>query len=156
MDMNEFARRFTAAKDKLYRIALLYLGNADTAEEVLDEAAYRGVKACGRLKELEYFDTWMTRILINAASDELRRRKRHQSFEELPESAAEEFDSLPLKDAISRLPKELKEIVVLRYFSGYTLKETAEILDIPQGTAATRQRRALSLLRLELGEEVQR
>ena len=156
MDMNEFARRFTAAKDKLYRIALLYLGNADTAEEVLDEAAYRGVKACGRLKEPEYFDTWMTRILINAASDELRRRKRHQSFEELPESAAEEFDSLPLKDAISRLPKELKEIVVLRYFSGYTLKETAEILDIPQGTAATRQRRALSLLRLELGEEVQR
>ena len=103
MDMNEFARRFTAAKDKLYRIALLYLGN-----------------------------------------------------EEFPESAAEEFDSLPLKDAISRLPKELKEIVVLRYFSGYTLKETAEILDIPQGTAATRQRRALSLLRLELGEEVQR
>ena len=156
MDMNEFARRFTAAKDKLYRIALLYLGNADTAEEVLDEAAYRGVKACGRLKELEYFDTWMTRILINAASDELRRRKRHQSFEEFPESAAEEFDSLPLKDAISRLPKELKEIAVLRYFSGYTLKETAEILDIPQGTAATRQRRALSLLRLELGEEVQR
>lgn len=60
--------------------------------------------------------------------------------------------SLPLREAVARLPKELKAIVILRYFSGYTLREAAEILDIPQGTAATRQRRALALLRLELGE----
>ena len=52
-----------------------------------------------------------------------------------------------------KLPKELKDIVILRYFSGYTLAETAQILKIPQGTAATRQRKALRLLRLELGEE---
>ena len=50
--------------------------------------------------------------------------------------------------------KELKEIIILRYFSGYTLTETADLLKIPQGTAATRQRKALKLLKLELGEEV--
>lgn len=65
----------------------------------------------------------------------------------------ENFDSLPLKDAIQRLPKELKEVVILRYFIGFTLIETAEALKIPQGTAATRQRKALQLLKLELGEE---
>ena len=43
--------------------------------------------------------------------------------------------------------------MILRYFTGYTLCEAAEILDIPQGTAATRERRALKLLRLELTEE---
>ena len=74
-------------------------------------------------------------------------------MEELPETAVEEFDSLPLKEAIGKLPKELKDIVILRYFSGFTLAETAELLKIPQGTAATRQRKALQLLRLELGEE---
>ena len=42
---------------------------------------------------------------------------------------------------------------ILRYFAGYTQAETARALNIPQGTAATRQRRALQLLRLELGEE---
>lgn len=50
-------------------------------------------------------------------------------------------------------PVELKEVVIPRYFAGYTVQETAEALRIPQGTAATRQRYALALLRLELGEE---
>ena len=58
-----------------------------------------------------------------------------------------------MKEAIRRLPEELRQVVVLRYFGGYTLSETAAALDIPQGTASTRQRRALQLLRLELGEE---
>ena len=74
---------------------------------------------------------------------------------ELPETAQEAFDALPLRDAVGRLPRELKEVIILRYFTGLTLAETARALDIPQGTAATRQRKALQLLRLELtdGEE---
>ena len=55
--------------------------------------------------------------------------------------------------AVRRLPEELRAVVILRYFAGYTQAETARALNIPQGTAATRQRRALQLLRLELGEE---
>ena len=43
-------------------------------------------------------------------------------------------------------------MVALRYFSGYTLAETAEALDIPPGTVSTRQRKALALLRLELDD----
>ena len=44
-------------------------------------------------------------------------------------------------------------MVVLRFFAGYTQAETAAALELPQGTVATRQRRALELLRLELEEE---
>ena len=44
-------------------------------------------------------------------------------------------------------------MLILRFYAGYTQAETAAALDIPQGTVATRQRRALELLRLELGEE---
>ena len=51
------------------------------------------------------------------------------------------------------MPDELRTVVILRFFSGYTQAETAEILKVPQGTVATRQRRALRLLRMELGEE---
>ena len=72
----------------------------------------------------------------------------------LPESAGPDaYDALPLKEAIRRLPEELRAVIILRFFAGYTQAETAAALDIPQGTAATRQRRALELLRLELGEE---
>ena len=67
---------------------------------------------------------------------------------ELPETAQEAFDALPLREAVGRLPRELKDVIILRYFTGLTLAETARTLDIPQGTAATRQRKAHQLLRL--------
>ena len=58
-----------------------------------------------------------------------------------------------LREAVGRLPEELRAVVILRFFTGYTQSETAQALGIPQGTVATRQRKALALLRLELGEE---
>lgn len=154
MKKEEFTYRVEAIRGQLYKTAVLYLGSHSEAVDALDEAIYKGLCGCKKLRNPEFFSTWMTRIVINECNNELRRRKRICPMEELPETAVEEFDSLPLKEAIGKLPKELKDIVILRYFSGFTLAETAELLKIPQGTAATRQRKALQLLRLELGEEV--
>lgn len=153
MNKEEFTYRAEAIRGQLYKTAMLYLGSHAQAMDALDEAIYKGLCGFKKLRKPEFFATWMTRILINECNNELRRRKRICPIEELPETAAEEFDSLPLKEALQRLPKELKDVIVLRYFSGFTLAETAELLKIPQGTAATRQRKALQLLRLELGEE---
>lgn len=153
MDNETFARRIERVRLKLYKTALLYLGNETAAMDVLDETVYKALKNIRRLRQPEYFDTWITRILINECHNENKRRKRFSLLEEAPEPAAEDFDSLPLKEAIRKLPQDLKEVVILRYFAGYTLAETAEALQIPRGTAATRQRRALALLKLELEEE---
>lgn len=153
MSGEEFAGRIETIRCRLYRTAVLYLGSESMALDAVDEAVYKAWRSLRKLKQPEFFDTWLTRILINECHNELRHRKHFADSGELPETAQEEFDALPLKEAVRRLPKELKEIVILRYFSGYTLAETARALEIPQGTAATRQRRALALLRLELGEE---
>ena len=152
MDMETFAQKAGILRPKLYRTAVCYFGDPSPALDVLDEAVYRGLCACKKLKQPEFFDTWMTRILINECHREQKRRSRFHSLEDLPEPAAEELDTLPLREAILRLPKELKEVVILRYFSGFTLAQTADTLQIPQGTVVTRQRRALKLLRLELEE----
>lgn len=149
----EFAARIQQLKARLYRTAYLYLGSEAIALDAVDEAVYKGLKALPKLRQPEYFDTWMTRILINECKQELRRRKRELSMDALPETAEEAFDSLPLKEAIRRLPPELKEVILLRFFSGLTQAETARVLSIPQGTVATRQRRALALLKLELEVE---
>ena len=102
----------------------------------------------------DLFETWLTRILINECHKELRRRSRFSGEESLPENAGPDaYEHLPLKEAIRRLPEELRSVVILRFFAGYTQAETAAALEVPQGTVATRQRRALELLRLELGEE---
>ena len=158
MDHEEFARRVDAVKNRLYRTAYLYLGSEADAMEAVDESVYQALRHLKKLRQPEFFETWLTRILINECHRELRRRKRFSQEGEgaLPESAGPDaYDSLPLREAIRRLPEELRLVVILRYFGGYTQAETAESLGIPQGTAATRQRRALQMLRLELGEEAQ-
>lgn len=154
MNNDEFAKRIEEIRERLYKTAYLYLGNQTLAIDVVDEAVYKGLCSHRKLRHPEYFTTWMTRILINECHNEQRRQKRLRPLEELPETATETFDSLPLKEALQRLPKDLKDVVILRYFTGYTLAETADALNIPQGTAATRQRKALQLLKLELEEEV--
>ena len=132
MNQQEFAGLTEAVKARLYRTAYLYLGNEDDALEAVDEAVYQALRGLKQLRQPDFFETWITRILINACHNELRRRKRfHPGGDDaLPDTAG--------PDAY-----------------GCTQAETAAALRIPQGTAATRQKRALALLKLELGEEEQ-
>ena len=154
MDQKEFAARVEALRQRLYRTAYLYLGGEADALEAVDETVYQALRSLKKLRQAEFFDTWLTRILINTCHRELRRRKRLSGEDTLPDAAGPDaYDHLPLKEAIGHLPEELRTVVILRYFTGYTQAETAAALGIPQGTVATRQRRALELLRLELGEE---
>ena len=114
----EFAKRVEAVRARLYKTALTYLGSEALAVDAVDEAVYKALCGKWRLRQEEFFDTWITRILINECHNELRRQKRFHPLEELPETAAEEFDSLPLKEALRKLPKELKDVIILRFFSG--------------------------------------
>lgn len=155
MKQEEFAQRIGRVRVKLYKTAMLYLGNEDDALEAVDEAVYKALRGLKRLRDDGLFDTWITRILINECCNELRRRKRTVPMEQLPEQAREDGEQLPLRQAIDALPKEMKDVVILRFFSGYTLAQTASILQIPEGTVSTRQRSALKRLKLELLEEVE-
>lgn len=146
----EYLERAEKARGKLYRAALLTLGSETAAADAVDEAVYKGYLNWRKVRESQYFDTWLVRILINVCRDELRRRKRELAVEELPETAQEEFDALPLKEAIRRLPAQLRDVIILRYFTGLTLEETASALELPRGTVSTRQRKALNLLKLDL------
>lgn len=149
----KFIVEFDTIKQQLYRFAYLYLKSESAALEAVDEAVFLAYKNIKKLREPQYFKTWITRILINVCKKELRHTKKEAPFDDLPEQIHTDFDSLPLKEAVSKLPSELQIIINLRYFNEYTLTETAEILNLPQGTVATRQRKALSLLRLELEVE---
>lgn len=146
----EYLERAEETRGKLYRAALLTLGGESAAVDAVDEAVYKGYLGYRKLREPQYLETWLVRILINVCRDELRRRGRELAVEELPETAGEAFDALPLKEAIRRLPAQLRVVIILRYFTGLTLEETAAALDLPRGTVSTRQRKALALLKLDL------
>jgi len=155
MDEDVYAMRVEQMKTKLYRVAFLHTGNETIALDAVDEAIYRGLISVKKLREPEYFETWLIRILINECKKTWRRVKREQPLETLPEQAEESpaLDSLPLKEAIRQLPQELREVIILRFYADFTLAQTAKSLNIPQGTVVTRQRRALQLLKLELSEK---
>jgi len=156
MELTDFTTRTEAVKGRLYRAAYLYLGSEADALEAVDESVYQALRHLRQLRDPALFETWITRILINECHKELRRRKRFSPEDTLPDAAGpDQYDHLPLKEAVGRLPEELRQVIILRYFGGYTLAETAAALDVPAGTVSTRQRRALALLRLELGEEVE-
>ena len=100
MDQQEFATRAEAIKARLYRTAYLYLGS-----EAVSEAICRALQGLKHLRQPELFETWITRILINTCSSELRRRSFfHLGGEDaLPDSAGPDaYEHLPLKEAIRR------------------------------------------------------
>ena len=72
MDQEEFARRVSAKRNQLYRTAYLYLGREADALEAVDEAVYQALRHLRQLREERYFETWLTRILLNECHRELR------------------------------------------------------------------------------------
>ena len=76
MTEQEFALRAQDQRGRLYRTAFLYLGGEHAAVDAVDEAVYRAFRDRRKLRQPEFFETWLTRILINVCKDELRRRRR--------------------------------------------------------------------------------
>lgn len=146
-----FFDRVDHIRVRLYKIAYTYLQSESMAVDAVDEAVYKGYVGKKRLREDRFMETWLVRILINVCKIQLGRSRRESCVEELSEQAGEdEYDGLPLKLAIQSLPEKYRVPVLLKYFGGYSTVEMAEILELPQGTVATRLRKALDLLRLEI------
>lgn len=143
-----------ALKWKLFRAAKGVLGDEDLALDAVSEAVCRAYKGIGRLREPKYAETWFMRVLLNAAYDIRRKRTREAVTAVVPECAHyDDHSGLEIAELIEALPKELREIIGLKYYSGYTIEETAAILGIPEGTVKSRLNRALNRLRLEFKDE---
>lgn len=151
-----FFQRIESLRGKMYRIAYPYFNSESMAVDAVDEAIYKGYLKKRQLREENFFETWMVRILLNICNSKYKKYKRMVGIEEISEMASpEDLDNLSLKDAIQKLPEKYREVVVLKYFCGYGVAEMAALLDTPQGTVATRLKKSLALLRLELTEGVQ-
>ncbi len=155
MNDEVFFSRVEKIRAKMYAIAYSYFYSESMACDLVDDAVYRGYIKRRTLKDESFFETWMIRILMNLCATQYKKSKKHRSFEEY----VVEHDStvepptrrLELIDAVSKLPEDLRKIITLKYFGDYSTKEIADMLDIPMGTVGTRVRKALDLLRIDLG-----
>ena len=135
------------------------IGNCDEADDIGQEVFIRFYHSMKRFRGDSSIGTYLTRIAINLSINELKRRKRRKLFftdqpendiknhlvnnEALPDSYDREF----IHRAIQKLDTKFRSVVVLRFLDGYTTKETAAILKIPQGTVLSRLARAQEKLK---------
>lgn len=151
MDKQEFTRRVLLKQDALYRISGGLLREPQDRMDAVQEAVLKAWAGLGRLRCEEFFETWLTRILINECRNIQRRRARVAPPEAAKEPVAPQSDDA-LRDALRLLDEKYRLPLLLYYMEGYHLHEIAVILKIPKGTVATRLKRARAMLR-ELLEE---
>ena len=114
---NAFADGVRELTDTAYAVAYLILGNSADCEDAMSEAILRAYQGRGKLKKRESFRAWFLQILRNEACNVLRRRRRVQPVEELPEREAPAPDSagrLDLAAALSRLTGDQRTALLLQ------------------------------------------
>jgi RNA polymerase sigma-70 factor (ECF subfamily) len=151
----ERLRAMTPAElTRAYRLAGLFLGNAQDAEDATQDALLRAWRSASSLRDPARFDAWFDRILVNACRDRLRRRGRIRFIgleNEGSLTSADQFGELLERDAVLRrltaLDDDLRLVVVLHYWGDLRLEDLAERVGWPVGTVKSRLNRALAKMR---------
>lgn len=158
-DDNAFYELISCQKSQLYKTAFAYVKNKEDAIDIVSDTVYKAYISIKGLKEPSFFNTWLTRILINTSLDYINKNSRAVSYEENISADTgivlkENEDIIDLKVAVDKLKGKYKTIIILKYFQDRTLVEIAKILQCPLGTVKTRLHKALGELRLDLKEEL--
>ena len=130
------------------------LGKCQEAEDIGQETFIRFYRNLDKFRGESKLGTYLTRIAINLSLNELKSRKRKRwlfpAMDEDEESKLgyndESFEKNEKREiiqkALKKLKPEFRSVIILRLISGYSVEETAKILNIPAGTVFSRLARA--------------
>ncbi|MEV5964004.1 SigE family RNA polymerase sigma factor [Kribbella sp. NPDC051952] len=147
----EFSEYVAQRRTQLRRIAYLVCGDVHKAEDLVQTALMKLYVAWTKVQRGGNVDAYVRRIIVNSAIDESRRpwRREDAGLEGLDPMAAEGLaveDRRALMEALATLPLGQRRVVVLRYFVGLTIEETAADLNCSTGTVKSQSNRALTRL----------
>lgn len=159
VDDNEFYELMNKKKSMLYKIAYSYVRNEEDALDIVSETFYKAYISIDKLKNPEYLNTWVTRILINCSMDFLKKHKRETICEDVQDKEENEDDLrediLDLKNAVYKLNYKYRTVIILKYFEDMSIPQISEVLSMPAGTVKTYIHKALSELKINLeGAEI--
>jgi RNA polymerase sigma-70 factor (ECF subfamily) len=175
-DVASFEALMRRNNPRLFRVARSILKDEAEAEDALQEAYVQAYRNIGGFRGEAEMGTWLTRIVINQALMQLRRRKREQVVVPLRRSdpdrdvqeanvadpRAESPADMTLRGEVRKiierrideLPTAFRTVFVMREVEEMTVDETAECLGIPAATVRTRLFRARALLREALDRDM--
>lgn len=135
--------------EKYYRMAYSYVFCEQDAMDIVQEGAYRAILKSDLLKQPEYVDTWICKIVINEALRFLKKNKLASvDMESLPEQGQEDHvEDIDLQRALDKLDEQERAIVVLRYFEEEKLENIGKTMDLNVNTVKSRLYRAMDKLK---------
>jgi RNA polymerase sigma-70 factor (ECF subfamily) len=138
-----------AVLPRLYAFARTMLGDADSARDLVQEAATRALAARRVPEDASAYRAWMFRIVRNAAVDEIRRKHRPVPDGEavnLWDYDGSHIAKITVEQGLAALPPAHREIISLIDIAGFSYGEAAELLQVPVGTIMSRIARARGAL----------
>jgi RNA polymerase sigma-70 factor (ECF subfamily) len=150
---------FDRYKDRVHSIALHYLrGDDAAAKDVTQEVFVKVFRAAANFREDATMATYLYRAVVNACTDELRRRRRLVLMGDLPvtmhpqtEQSAPREEGGRVSEALKQLSPKLRLVVLMRYFDDLSYEEIAAAIGVSSGTVASRLNRARAQLSQLLG-----
>jgi RNA polymerase sigma-70 factor (sigma-E family) len=159
-DKADFRGFVSAFSPTLLRAAYLLLRDRDAAEDAVQTTLLRTFRRWGRAKSAP--EAYSRRVLVNVCRDDRRHQRRHpvqtaSEGHEAPDAAVwptERVEQrLVLEHALGALSAQQREVLVLRFFLDLSVPQTAELLDMPEGTVKSATHRGLSQLRELLSDQ---
>ena len=142
--------------DAAYRLARAILLDDRDAEDAVQEAVLSAWRRQSAIRDLERFDQWFDRIVVNECRDQLRKRRRAVPVASPPIGfdpvavAPDTGTDADLDRALASLSIDHRIVVVMRYLQDRTVDDIAGRLGIPAGTVKSRLHHALKALRADL------
>ncbi len=139
---------------RMYAVCLRYAGNAEEAEDILQESFIKVFKKLDSFRSEGSFEGWVRRIFVNTAIEHFRRKRYLMPVTEKEENTIEGkyisvLDELAEKDILA-LVQELspgyRTVFNMYVVEGYTHKEIADMLGISEGTSKSQLSRAKVIL----------
>ncbi|MBY8966894.1 RNA polymerase sigma factor RpoE [Algiphilus sp.] len=152
-------------QSKVLQLVSRFVGDAD-APDVAQDAFIKAYRALPNFKGQSAFYTWLYRIAINTAKNQLVSRKRRPQAQDIDVQDAELYGHTEqmsdidtpeshlltseiqqaVADAIAQLPDDLRQAITLRELEGLSYEEIAEAMDCPIGTVRSRIFRARAVV----------
>ena len=166
----------TRNNQRLFRTAWSVLRHHDDAEDAVQQSYLKAFGAIGTYSGASSLSTWLTRIVLNVAIDQKRQVDRRRAALEAQDISMIEDQravrasnqnsgisperqlaraeiTAVLKTAIADLPEAFRLVFVLRELENLSVRETADITDLPEATVKTRLHRARQALKQTLKAE---
>ena len=173
-DRVRFEEEALGLADQVYRVARHLAGSREEAEDLVQETYARAFRSWRSYTPGTNLRAWLLRILTNLNIDRGRRRQRAPQMTPLEANDYYLYDKLAEADggpadeervverlsqddivsALSAVPHDFRDVIVLVDIGDFSYQDAAQILDIPIGTVMSRLHRGRRILKRELAESV--